>query len=205
MSTYHINPESGRPNVCRAGADCKIATKKGHFATLDEAKLSLTAAAAKKAAPKAKVAAKAPAKPKTKSVVVEATPVEAELTEDDAFALAESVIASTTSEPEPEVRSTEKVETPEADELLAALIPGVFEEKKPEAAPAKQAPHEAVIDFVEEKFEIVKDKTVAAATSPVVTKTIENVKKDAAVAFKTVSTWGKDSFSKLKSSLQKKD
>ncbi len=198
MSTYHINPETKRPNVCRDEAGCKVATKKGHFATAEEAKLSLKAPAAKKAAPKSTAKPKATTKAAPKPKVVEPEPAP---TVESLLGEVENTVA------EPVVEAPVESDSKEADELLSALIPGIFEDAKPAEEEKKALPTvDEVKDFVEEKFEIVKGKTVEVANSPVVVKTIENVKKDAAVVFSTVSAWGKQGLGKLKETLkQKKD
>ena len=69
MTRYHINPETGNPNVCAAKVKCKLAGSDGvvppHYETKEAAIKAAEALAKKKTKPKSESSKAAPKKPAT--------------------------------------------------------------------------------------------------------------------------------------------
>lgn len=69
MTRYHINPETGNPNVCTAKVKCKLAGSDGvvppHYETKEAAIKAAEALAKKKTKPKSESSKAAPKKPAT--------------------------------------------------------------------------------------------------------------------------------------------
>lgn len=69
MTKYHINPETGNPNVCAAKVKCKLAGSDGvvppHYETKEAAIKAAEALAKKKTKPKSESSKAAPKKPAT--------------------------------------------------------------------------------------------------------------------------------------------